>query len=107
MLARVKSGALRGVDAYIVEVEVDIAGAAFLLYGGPARGGGQGEQGPGAAIKNAGYQFPPRITVNLAPADIKKEGSAFDLPIAVGSSRPRGSSRLITCTTISFWVSSP
>jgi magnesium chelatase family protein len=87
MLAKVLSSAVQGIDGYIVEVEVDIAGGlpSFSTVGLPEGAVRESKDRVKAAIKNAGYEFPPRrITVNLAPADIKKEGSAFDLPIALG-----------------------
>jgi magnesium chelatase family protein len=76
-----------GIDAYIVEVETDIDRQlpAFSMVGLPDGAVKESRDRVTAAIKNAGYLFPQRrITVNLAPADIRKEGSAFDLPIAVG-----------------------
>jgi magnesium chelatase family protein len=87
MLARVKSGALLGVDAYIVEVEVDLAPGlpAFTTVGLPETAVKESKDRVKAAVKNSGYQFPGnRITINLAPADIRKEGTGFDLPVAVG-----------------------
>ena len=87
MLAKVFSSAVIGIDAYIVEVEVDIAQGlpAFSTVGLPEGAVRESKERVKAAIKNSGYHFPSdRITVNLAPADIKKEGSAFDLPIALG-----------------------
>jgi len=87
MLARVLSSAVFGIDAYRVEVEVDIAQGlpTFATVGLPEGAVKESKDRVKAAIKNCGYDFPPRrITVNLAPADIKKEGAAFDLPIAVG-----------------------
>ena len=87
MLAKVLSSAVFGIDAYTVEVEVDIATGlpAFSTVGLPDGAVKESKDRVKAAIKNCGYEFPPRrITVNLAPADIRKEGSAFDLPIAVG-----------------------
>jgi magnesium chelatase family protein len=87
MLARVLSSAVFGIDAYKVEVEVDIAQGlpAFATVGLPEGAVKESKERVKAAIKNSGYDFPPRrITVNLAPADIKKEGAAFDLPIAMG-----------------------
>jgi magnesium chelatase family protein len=81
------SSALAGVDAFAVEVEVDISGGlpAFRTVG-PAEGAARESlDRVKAAIKNSGYYFPNRrLTVNLAPADTRKEGSAFDLPIALG-----------------------
>jgi len=87
MLAKVLSGAIMGIDAYIVEVEVDIAQGlpVFATVGLPDGAVKESKERVKSAIKNSGYDFPPkRITVNLAPADVKKEGAGFDLPIAVG-----------------------
>ena len=87
MLAKILSSAVIGIDAYIVEVEVDISQGlpSFATVGLPEGAVRESKERVKAAIKNSGYQFPSdRITVNLAPADIKKEGSAFDLPMALG-----------------------
>ena len=87
MLARVFSGAVQGINSYLVEVEVDIASGlpSFSTVGLPDSAIKESKERVRAAIKNSGYRFPAdRITVNLAPADIKKEGAGFDLPIAVG-----------------------
>ena len=87
MLAKVLSGAILGIDAYIVEVEVDIAQGlpVFATVGLPDGAVKESKERVKSAVKNSGYDFPPkRITVNLAPADVKKEGAGFDLPIAVG-----------------------
>ena len=87
MLAKVISGALIGIDAYPVEVEVDIAQGLpqFSTVGLPEGAVKESKDRVKSAIKNSGYDFPARrITINLAPADIRKEGAAFDLPIAVG-----------------------
>lgn len=87
MLARVMSGALIGIDAYPVEVEVDIAQGLpqFSTVGLPEGAVKESKDRVKSAIKNSGYDFPARrITINLAPADIRKDGAAFDLPIAVG-----------------------
>ena len=87
MLAKVFSSAVIGIDAYIVEVEVDISQGlpSFATVGLPEGAVRESKDRVKASIKNCGYHFPSdRITVNLAPADIKKEGSAFDLPMAVG-----------------------
>ena len=86
MISKVLSSAVLGVDAYIVEVEADIALGlpAFATVGLPDGAVKESRDRVRAAIKNSGYDFPPRkITVNLAPADIKKEGAAFDLPISI------------------------
>lgn len=87
LLAKVLSSAVLGVDAYIVEVEVDIRHGlpSFQTVGLPEAAVKESKDRVKSAINNSGYQFPDdRITVNLAPADIKKEGTAFDLPIAIG-----------------------
>ena len=87
MLAKVISGALIGIDAYLVEVEVDIAQGLpqFSTVGLPEGAVKESKDRVKSAIKNSGYDFPARrITINLAPADIRKEGAAFDLPIAIG-----------------------
>lgn len=87
MLAKVLSGALIGIDAYPVEVEVDIAMGLpqFSTVGLPEGAVKESKDRVKSAIKNSGYEFPARrITINLAPADIKKDGAAFDLPMAVG-----------------------
>src|SRR5882672_1336960 len=87
MLARVRSAAVLGIDAYLVDVETDIANGlpSFATVGLPQGAVKEGRERVYAALANTGYKFPlKRITVNLAPADIRKEGSAFDLPIAVG-----------------------
>jgi magnesium chelatase family protein len=87
MLATVYSSSVIGIDAYTVEVEVDISrGLPSFSTVGLAEGAvRESKERVKAALKNSGYHFPAdRITVNLAPADVKKEGSGFDLPIAVG-----------------------
>jgi len=87
MLARIRSAAVLGIDAYPVEVEVDISNGlpSFSTVGLPHGAVREGRERVSAALANAGFAFPlRRITVNLAPADIRKDGSGFDLPIAVG-----------------------
>jgi magnesium chelatase family protein len=87
MLARIRSAAILGIDAYPVDVEVDITNGmpSFSTVGLPNGAVKEGRERVGAALVNAGFVFPlRRITVNLAPADIRKDGSAFDLPIALG-----------------------
>ena len=87
MLARITSAAVLGIDAYLVDVETDITGGlpTFATVGLPHGAVKEGRERVNAAIQNSGLLFPlKRITVNLAPADIRKEGSAFDLPIALG-----------------------
>jgi magnesium chelatase family protein len=87
MLARILTAAVQGVDSYLVEVEVNLAPGlpAFTVVGLAEGAVREGRERVGAALRNVGYPLPQRrITVNLAPADVRKEGSAFDLPIAVG-----------------------
>ncbi|GAC1423100.1 MAG: YifB family Mg chelatase-like AAA ATPase [Ktedonobacteraceae bacterium] len=87
MLAMARSCAIIGLDGALVEVEVDIANglAAFVIVGLPDAAVNEAKERVKAAIKNSGCLFPYKhITVNLAPADLRKEGPAYDLPIAVG-----------------------
>lgn len=87
MLSQVKSCAIYGLESFLVEVEVDISRGlpAFDIVGLPDTAVRESKERVRAAIKNLGYEFPvKRITLNLAPADIKKEGPHFDLPIALG-----------------------
>jgi magnesium chelatase family protein len=87
LLAKILSSAVLGIDAYQVEVEVDISSGlpVFTTVGLPEAAVKESKERVKAAINNSGYIFPDdRITVNLAPADIKKEGTGFDLPIALG-----------------------
>jgi magnesium chelatase family protein len=87
MLAQVMSAASLGIDAYLVRVEVDISGGlpSFSTVGLPEGAARESKDRVSAAVRNTGYYFPSkRITVNLAPADIRKAGAAFDLPMAVG-----------------------
>ncbi|HET9011928.1 MAG TPA: magnesium chelatase domain-containing protein, partial [Gemmatimonadaceae bacterium] len=87
MLAAIRSAAVLGIDAYDVTVEVDVAPGLpqWIIVGLPASAVKESRERVGAALVNAGFTVPPRrVTVNLAPADVKKEGTAFDLPIALG-----------------------
>lgn len=88
MLAKVTSAATLGLDAIPITVEVDIASQglpSFTIVGLPDKAVEESKERVRAAIKNSGADFPAkRITVNLAPADLPKEGPAYDLPIAVG-----------------------
>jgi magnesium chelatase family protein len=87
MLAKVFSSAVLGIDAYLVDVEVDLAPGlpTFAVVGLPDASVKESRERVKAAVQNSGLDFPVRrITVNLAPADIRKEGSAYDLPIAIG-----------------------
>ena len=87
MLAAVRSAALVGIDAYDVIVEVDAAQGLpqWTIVGLAASAVKESRERVGAALVNSGFKVPHRrITVNLAPADVKKDGTAFDLPIAIG-----------------------
>jgi magnesium chelatase family protein len=87
MLSKIYSSATYGIDAYIVEVETNVEKniPSFTIVGLPDNAIKESRERVSAAIKNSGFEFPiKKITVNLAPADIKKEGSSFDLAIAVG-----------------------
>jgi magnesium chelatase family protein len=88
MLAKVMSSAVVGLDAVPIEVEVDIAAQGlpnFTVVGLPDKAVEEAKERVRAALKNSGADFPAkRITVNLAPADLKKEGSSHDLAIALG-----------------------
>ncbi len=87
MYSTVITGALQGASAYPVSVEVDISHGlpTLSLVGSLSQEVREAKERVGAALRNAGFHLPPsRITVNLSPADRRKEGTAFDLPIAVG-----------------------
>lgn len=87
MLSKLFSSATYGIDAYLVEVETHVEKQipSFTIVGLPDNAVKESRERVMAAIKNSGFEFPRnKITVNLAPADIKKEGSSFDLPIAIG-----------------------
>ncbi|HEY7861796.1 MAG TPA: YifB family Mg chelatase-like AAA ATPase [Gemmatimonadaceae bacterium] len=87
MLAAIRSAAVLGIDAYDVTVEVDAAQGLpqWTIVGLPAGAVKESRERVGAALVNSGFVVPPRrMTINLAPADIRKDGTAFDLPIALG-----------------------
>jgi magnesium chelatase family protein len=87
MLAHVATATLRGVDAFPVRVEVALTSGlpAFTVVGLAEGAVREGRERVAAALRAAGFPLPPRrVTVNLAPADVRKDGSGFDLPIAVG-----------------------
>ncbi|HEY0264371.1 MAG TPA: magnesium chelatase domain-containing protein, partial [Granulicella sp.] len=90
MLFKTQSAAVYGIDANIIDVEVDFSGVkqteeSFNTVGLPDAAVRESRDRVRSAIKNSGFDVPPtRITINLAPADLKKEGSGFDLPIAIG-----------------------
>ncbi len=87
MISKIFTATLFGIDGIKVDVEVDIAYGlpSFSIVGLPETSVKESKERVRAAINNAGFEFPnDRITINLAPADLRKEGSSFDLPIAVG-----------------------
>jgi magnesium chelatase family protein len=87
MLARIRSAAVLGIEAYPVDVEVDLTPGlpSFATVGLPQGAVKEGRERVNAALVNTGFNFPlKRVTVNLAPADRPKAGSAFDLPVALG-----------------------
>ncbi len=88
MLFRVQSAAVFGITAYPISVEVDLSSGQkldLMTVGLPDTAVRESSERVKAALRNCGYPLPPQhITINLAPADVKKEGSAFDLPMAVG-----------------------
>lgn len=87
MLSRVRASAVLGIDAYEVLVEIDISSNVpkWAIVGLPDAAVTESYERVRSAIRNSGFEFPlRRVTVNLAPADIRKEGPSFDLPIAIG-----------------------
>jgi len=87
MLSIINSTALNGLEGHMVKVEVDVSNGlpAFDIVGLPDASVREARERVRSAIRNAGFEFPiQRITVNLAPADMRKEGSMYDLAIAVG-----------------------
>lgn len=93
MFSRLRTASTLGVGAFLVEIETHLENAlpAFVVVGLPDSAVKESRERVSAAIKNSHFVFPnKKITVNLAPADIRKEGSAFDLPIAVGILKSMG-----------------
>src|SRR6201995_5982280 len=87
MLAKVYSAAVYGVEAFEVEIEVNAAGGnpVIVVVGLPDTAVKESKDRVTTAVANSGFNWPRgRTTINLAPADIKKEGPSFDLPIALG-----------------------
>src|ERR1044071_1608483 len=87
MLSRLRAPAVFGFEAYPVIIEVDVSFGlpSFTMVGLPDTTVRESRDRVRLAIRNSGFEFPPhRITVNLAPADVRKAGSSFDLPIALG-----------------------
>ncbi len=106
MLAKIWSAAIVGLDAVPIEVEVDIASQglpSFTIVGLPDKAVEEARERVRSALKNSGADFPAkRITVNLAPADLPKEGPSYDLPIAIGILIASG--QLITNVTTSLFM---
>lgn len=87
MYSRISSASFLGIDAFIIDIETHLESALpnFVIVGLPDSAVKESKERVTAAIKNSGFQFPTKkITINLAPADVRKEGSGFDLPIALG-----------------------
>src|SRR5260370_36575354 len=89
MLFKTQSASVYGIDAYLVEVEVDVGSARmndFNVGGLPDNAVKESRERIKSALRNCGYEFPygQGVTINLAPADLGKEGSGFDLPMALG-----------------------
>lgn len=102
MLARLRSGALRGIEALVVDVEVDVTSGLpqTTTVGLPDGAVREGRDRIRAALKNSGFEYPmKRITVNLAPADVRKEGAAYDLPVALGLIAAHGQASLPDLST--------
>ncbi|EPR43808.1 Mg chelatase, subunit ChlI [Desulfovibrio sp. X2] len=104
MLCTVRTAALLGIDAITVTLEADVARQgmpAFTLVGLPDGAVREAKERVFAALKNCGYRLPPaRITVNLAPADVRKEGSSYDLPLAVAL---LGGAEILPAEALSGW----
>jgi len=86
-LAKTHGGAVLGVDATIIEVEVNVGGGQlqYFLVGLPDAAIKEGQHRIEAALKNNAYPMPrQKVVINMAPADIRKEGSAYDLTLAIG-----------------------
>ena len=89
MLFKTLSASVYGIDAYVVEVEVDVGSARmqdFNVVGWPDNAVKESRERIKSALRNCSFEFPhgQGVTMNLAPADVRKEGSAFDLPMALG-----------------------
>ena len=104
MLSQVYSCGVLGIDGIIITVEIDVSLGlpAYVTVGLPDTGVKESKERVCSAIKNSGWQFPmKRVTINLAPADLRKEGAAFDLPIAIGL---LVSSEQIVCPSLKDYV---
>lgn len=104
-LSKTHGGAVMGVDAKMIEVEVNVGGGqlSYFLVGLPDNAVKEGQHRIESAVKNSGYQMPrQKVVVNMAPADIRKEGSAYDLTIAIGMMSASG--ELLETRNISRYV---
>ena len=93
MLARIKTATVIGISAFPIDVEVDLSRGLFVfsVVGLPANAVSESRTRVKSALMNCGYGFPKgRVTVNLAPANIRKDGTGFDLPIALGIAAAQG-----------------
>ncbi len=105
MLAKVSSATAWGVDARLVEVEVDVASGlpSFQIVGLPDTAVQEARERVRSAVKNSGFFFPGgRVTVNLAPASLKKSGSEFDLPIALGILAATGQMKFVPPSVVAL-----
>ena len=105
MLAKIKSLGINGIDGFPVIVECDVSSGlpSFEIVGLPDAAVKESKERVRSAIKNSGFEFPlGRITVNLAPADIKKEGPVYDLPIAIGILAATGQVPSVSTLNASF-----
>ncbi|MDE5610576.1 MAG: magnesium chelatase, partial [Odoribacter sp.] len=86
MLVKIFSGAVNGIEATTITLEVNLLnGAKFIIVGLPDNAVKESQQRIDSALREIGYRIPgKRIIINMAPADVKKEGSAYDLPLAIG-----------------------
>ena len=105
MLVKVFSGAINGIEATTITLEVNILnGAKFIIVGLPDNAVKESQQRIDSALREIGSRIPgKRVIINMAPADVKKEGSAFDLPLALGimAANERSSSMPSKCTLVS------
>ena len=112
MLFKTISASVYGIDAYLVEVEVDIGSARMLdfnVVGLPDNAVKKSRERIKSALRNCGFEFPYEqgVTINLARADVRKEGSGFDLPMALGLADAWANSLASRWTNACFWANCP